>query len=275
MAEMRSERTKGYKKQTVVEALVEQLIDEIVEGRYRAGERLPPESRMCERFGVSHQVIREVVRMLAARGVVEVRHGKGAFVTESPTEAMGEALLTALRRNHATVWEVEECFQTVLPSVLRLAVERATPEDVQRLTAAVERYLTLLEEVNVRGEVAEKHLNELRYRFSCIMTAIAEASHNAVIALFIPVLAAVHSVRRWRDEDPPAPPQWVVSVERRHFTSLIAALSARDRSLLEPFLTRFFALSPEARAAMEATPVGKAVWIPLPFELGMGDTDSQ
>ena len=62
--------------------VAELLGQEILDGRLRPGDRLPTEMRLAERYGVSRTVIREAVARLRSDGVVETRHGIGAFVIE-------------------------------------------------------------------------------------------------------------------------------------------------------------------------------------------------
>jgi len=77
---------------------------------------------LAEQFGVSRAVMRDATRILMAQGLVEVKHGLGVFVTPSQNEAFGEALLLALRRAGATVWDVEQFEQVILPEVVLLRV---------------------------------------------------------------------------------------------------------------------------------------------------------
>lgn len=52
----------------------------IADGTLRPGDRLPSEGDLCERLGVSRGSLREAIRMLAALGVLETRHGSGSYV---------------------------------------------------------------------------------------------------------------------------------------------------------------------------------------------------
>ena len=58
------------------------LAAEIVKGTLARGSQLLPEDRLIERFGVSRITIRKAIENLVARGLVEIRRGKGTFVTE-------------------------------------------------------------------------------------------------------------------------------------------------------------------------------------------------
>ena len=63
--------------------IVAQLETMILEGTLKAGERLPAERVLAERFGVSRPSLREAIQKLAAKGLLISRHGGGTFVAES------------------------------------------------------------------------------------------------------------------------------------------------------------------------------------------------
>ena len=56
--------------------------DSILSGAYRRGDKLPAEMELCELLHVGRSTVREALRVLQAMGLVEIRHGKGAFVTD-------------------------------------------------------------------------------------------------------------------------------------------------------------------------------------------------
>ena len=68
-------------RQRLSDQVVAHLREMIVEGEIAAGETLPPERELARQFGVSGTVIREALNALSARGLVEIRHGVGSFVT--------------------------------------------------------------------------------------------------------------------------------------------------------------------------------------------------
>jgi DNA-binding FadR family transcriptional regulator len=76
-------------------ALAGELVERIVKGRYPSGTALPPEPALCERFGVSRTVVREAVKMLQEKGLVQVRRGAGTTVTASVTWNMLDELVLA------------------------------------------------------------------------------------------------------------------------------------------------------------------------------------
>ena len=74
----------------------ERLYNSIVaEGTLRPGDKLPNEVELSQQLGVSRATLREAIRELAARGVLEVRRGRGTFVSEEVADIEGLRLLWA------------------------------------------------------------------------------------------------------------------------------------------------------------------------------------
>jgi len=73
--------------------IVAQLETMILEGTLKAGERLPAERVLAERFGVSRPSLREAIQKLAAKGLLISRHGGGTFVAESLGSTFSDPLL--------------------------------------------------------------------------------------------------------------------------------------------------------------------------------------
>ena len=74
-------------------AVAAELVDRIVGGIYPPGTPLPPEPALCETFSVSRTVVREAVKMLQEKGLVQVRQGSGTTVTSPTTWNMLDELI--------------------------------------------------------------------------------------------------------------------------------------------------------------------------------------
>lgn len=74
------------------EDVAQQLARRIEAGELKAGDRLPPERRLVEQFGASRTVIREALRSLAARGLIESYVGRGTFVRRPTTQELTDKL---------------------------------------------------------------------------------------------------------------------------------------------------------------------------------------
>lgn len=70
----------------VWQAIANTLRNEISEGRYRPGDKLPTETSMASRFGVNRHTVRHALAHLVDEGLVRTRRGSGAFVAATPTD---------------------------------------------------------------------------------------------------------------------------------------------------------------------------------------------
>lgn len=120
--------------------VTQQLHDLILSGRLRPGDQLPAERDLAESFGVSRTVVREAVRSLAARGMVNVRAGHGSRVAAVNSSHVAKSMQLHLQGiggiDYSTLHEV----RTVLEQrIAHLAAQRARDEDVEMLRAVLER----------------------------------------------------------------------------------------------------------------------------------------
>lgn len=126
--------------QNLSEHVRNEIVDAIQEGKLSAGARLPSERELAEQFGVSRVVIREGLRSLEARSVIEVRPGRGAFVSQSPNGALSRSWRSWLVAHRSEVLELLAVREAMEQLAARRAAERATPPDVQRLLENWERF---------------------------------------------------------------------------------------------------------------------------------------
>lgn len=74
------------------EQIVQQIEESIVKGELRPGDQLPPERELAHRFGVSRTAVREAVKALREKGLVEAFSGRGTFITDGTTNAVRQSL---------------------------------------------------------------------------------------------------------------------------------------------------------------------------------------
>jgi DNA-binding FadR family transcriptional regulator len=119
------------------EDVAQSLLDQIVADEIPIGDWLPREVDLAERFAVSRGTAREAVHALRLRGVIDVRHGQGAWVQPEDRwdlldpDVLRAAVLVPARAD--LLAEVIECRGTVEPEAAALAAGRATRADVSGL----------------------------------------------------------------------------------------------------------------------------------------------
>ncbi|MDX1417999.1 MAG: GntR family transcriptional regulator, partial [Candidatus Promineifilaceae bacterium] len=243
-------------KQTLAEQVASALEEAILNGEWQAGDALPTEPELAEAFGVSRAVIRDGTRMLAARGLVQAQHGRGVFVTESQTQAFGAALLLALRRNGASVWDVEQFEQMVFPEVCALASTAASDAELATINSYGEDYLALFsttteaywqnEQAALAGEV-----EQLRTAFITLIHAVFEATHNKVWQLLAGSLLHLRSTRSWDMKDIEL--EAAIAIERHYVETVLKSLASRDPARVRKVISQLMVLPPQAEEAMRKT----------------------
>ena len=150
------------------------LIADVVSGRRAVGDMLPKEVDLADEFEVSRGVARETIRALEERGLIEVRHGKGATVNEPGRwDVFDPDVLAATLESGSgpeVLAEYLECRRILEVQAAALAAARAKKRDVARLTAALARM----------EDAAERPAG----------TAIEERFHAADIAFHQALIAA-------------------------------------------------------------------------------------
>jgi DNA-binding FadR family transcriptional regulator len=122
--------------------IMQELLSRIAGGTYRVGSMLPKEALLAEELDVSRGVVRECIRALEERGVVRVRHGRGATVLPPRAwNVLDPAVFAAVHDapgGRRLVNEAAEARAIVLGQAAALAAARGRPDGLRALTAAVE-----------------------------------------------------------------------------------------------------------------------------------------
>jgi GntR family transcriptional regulator, transcriptional repressor for pyruvate dehydrogenase complex len=151
------------------------LLETIVREGFRAGDRLPSERELGEQLGVSRTVVREAVRSLAAKGVIEARTGSGLRVAEVDSTAVSESMrLYVYGRGELDYPMVHEVRTMVEVHVAGLAAERADDEDIARMRDSCEQMASVLDNV--------EHASRADVEFH---RAVAESTHNQLFVVML------------------------------------------------------------------------------------------
>jgi GntR family transcriptional repressor for pyruvate dehydrogenase complex len=175
--------------------VAELLLETILNEGLQPGDRLPSERELGEQFGVSRTVIREAVRALAAKGVIDVRTGSGLRVAAVDGSAVSESMSLYLRGGALEYPKVHEVRKSLEVEIAGLAAERAMPDDVAVMRDICERMEELVE-----TDVEEASRLDLEFH-----RAIAAATSNDLYLLLLDSIGeALLEVRRDNLRQPPA-----------------------------------------------------------------------
>jgi GntR family transcriptional repressor for pyruvate dehydrogenase complex len=162
----------------------------IFDGQLRPGHKLLSERELGDKFGVSRTVVREAVRSLAAKGLLDVRTGSGTYVQDKTTANAAEALGRVMRLagvaqpgQAAAIYEVRRPLEIAIAG---LAAERATAEDVAHLRRLVETARSAQRKDHARYVEADVEFH----------VALASATHNQLfVALLNSISELLNAVR--------------------------------------------------------------------------------
>lgn len=120
------------------EQIATQIESLILGDQLRPGQKLPSERELAIQFGVSRTAIRESIKLLEERGLLESLDGRGAFVTALNLDNVASSLSLAYRMQSCSADDLHEARWAVESINARLAAERATDEDIAAMEAARE-----------------------------------------------------------------------------------------------------------------------------------------
>lgn len=148
--------------------IIEQITDALLRGEIKPGERLPPERDLALQFSVSRTVVRDAVKMLAGRGILEVRHGSGIYVAVDDETVLER--LTQVNLQDALLSDLFEVRKILETEAAGLAALRRTQHHVDRLRGLIADARVHADNVAlVSARDAELHLT------------LAKASKNLII----------------------------------------------------------------------------------------------
>jgi GntR family transcriptional repressor for pyruvate dehydrogenase complex len=168
--------------------IVQQIEDSILKGDLKEGEQLPAERELAQQFGVSRTAVREALKTLREKGLVEAYAGRGTFVTNGTARSMRHTLDRVIRSGTSEgavhLVEVREILE---PEIAALAAQRADQEarSAMRESIAVMDAARDDAEAFIEGDL-DFHL------------ALAEAAGNPLILSLIDSIVGLLRQQRMR-----------------------------------------------------------------------------
>ncbi len=120
----------------IFQDIVEQIQEAILGGQFKSGDVLPPERELKEMFQTSRGTLREALRVLEHKGLIEIRLGVngGAYVKGTVSDPLVESLGLMLRSRQISLEHLNEFREDVEGFVTARAAERADESDIRELT---------------------------------------------------------------------------------------------------------------------------------------------
>ena len=181
-----SQNIRKIERVSITDQVVKEIRRLIISGTLKVGEKLPSEHELCEQLGVGRSSVREAFRVLAALGMVDISPGKGAFVRRAHDNTY-ETIKDWFVEKHAEVSELIEVRMAVEPLALRLAIRRASEDEVRQISEIQNAF---------KAAVQANDVIELATLDESFHTSIIEASGNRLLIKIGRLLA--DSMREFR-----------------------------------------------------------------------------
>jgi GntR family transcriptional regulator, transcriptional repressor for pyruvate dehydrogenase complex len=172
----------------VFEQIAEQIERRILSGELRHGDRLPTERELSEQFRASRTAVREAMKTLAQKGLVEMCPGRGTIVIDGTSQAMRHSLGLMMKVGQAgrsdNLVEVREILE---PEIAALAATRATDEEVVTMQEAI--------------RIMDANLKNAQVYISAdndFHQALAKATHNDLIFALVDSIVNLLNEQRTR-----------------------------------------------------------------------------
>lgn len=154
------------------DAAVAQIEDLILKGVLQSGDRLPAERSLADQMGVSRPVLRDALKVLEHRDLIEARQGGGTFVCDLIGPIFSDAIVALIARHPTATDDYFEFRKTIEGQAAALAARKAAPSDIGRLADIVDQMRAAYKDGDTdregRLDVAFHH-------------AVGEAAHNVVM----------------------------------------------------------------------------------------------
>lgn len=153
------------------------LLDYILQEPIEIGQKIPNEYELAEKFGVGRSTVREAVKGLVSKGILEVRRGSGTFVVSTSSLEEDPLGLSRFPDKYKLALELFDVRLMIEPEIAVLVCENATEEELDQL----QKLCAEVEELCRSGE--DHTAKDVEFH-----TCIARCSKNRVVELLVPVI---------------------------------------------------------------------------------------
>ncbi len=169
---------KKMDKRLLAAQIEDELMHLIVQESVKVGQKIPNEFKLAEEFGVGRSTIREAVKSLVSKGVLEVRRGSGTYVISTGFQENDPLGLSRLQNNkYKLALELFDVRLMLEPEIAALAAEYAEEEELAQL-------VRLCDETEQMYQDGKNHISkDIEFH-----TCIARCSKNRVVETLIPVI---------------------------------------------------------------------------------------
>jgi GntR family transcriptional repressor for pyruvate dehydrogenase complex len=199
----------------VADMVIEQLLNLLLSGKLKLGDRLPPETELAAQVGIGRNSVREAMKVLQVLGIVERRQGDGSYISSNFNLPL-DSLLFSLLARIGTSTELVELRRVFEIGVMDLVIDKAVEQDFRDLSASLDRF----EQFATAGDIEKTVDADLQFHLSLV-----EVIRNKALT---DLAGLIMRLFRTSMTNHLASPEGLKHAIRGHRETL-AALEARDR----------------------------------------------
>ena len=160
----------AVKRITIYQEIADQIQKLFDQGRLRRGDQLPPERRLAEIFKTSRHSVREAIRTLEQKGLIQSRVGLGTYVVNDNHSLVVDYLSRALIEDRYALPEIFQFRHMIEPKIAALAADKAGQDDIRLLGDLLRRQQEASDDIEVFIDLDQSfHLG------------LAKAAHNGIL----------------------------------------------------------------------------------------------
>jgi len=205
-------------KPNLYETVADELEKRILSDALKVGERLPSESALAESFGVSRNIIRESLKILKERQLIQVKNGDGARVVKPEPSSLKEVVNRMIQMEAINLPQIYEFRCAIEVSAAGLAAQKATPDQIALLKQIADDMYKYWDDIDKWVQL------DLQFHME-----LAKASDNPLFYHFMTPMADVLSMIFVKGYDAPSAKETSVLLHRQ----IVDAISRRDSAMAE------------------------------------------
>lgn len=213
------------------EIVLERMEENFLRGQLQVGEKLPAERELAELFGVSRNSVREALQRLSLKDVIEIRRGGGSILKEVFVDIHDLLAGKTVYTEEHLVFEMLEVRRALEVEAASLAAQRATAEDLKKISSALKEMDVSINEVE-KGVLADVHFH----------MCIVEASGNSILiqlarTLMTQIEATIFATRKIRFLDENRYEE-TLAEHKEIYLAIASGNRAEAKALVEAHITR-------------------------------------
>jgi DNA-binding FadR family transcriptional regulator len=221
-------------RKTLVDDVVDGLLDDILEGKLGPDDALPSELEIAEQYDVSRLTVREALKVLRAQNILHVRAGRGTFVNPPETwTGLGAIFRAASRGSSADQVAIGliEVRRMVETGAAGLAAKRHSPEDAERMR----RCIADMKLYHAKGDLDRFVAADIGFH-----DAVLRASGNPFVRALLAQLGQLLYVTRSQTSAVPEIQLHAIDYHQRVLDSILTGDAELSRRVMDEHMDQTF-----------------------------------